>query len=81
MHYYVHMIKRTTVELDQELLERAKRVLGEPTVRATIEHALRRVTELAEATHEERAAKQREYFETLAARADLDVLRSEEMWR
>jgi Arc/MetJ family transcription regulator len=29
------MIKRTTIEIDLELLDRAKEALGEPTTRAT----------------------------------------------
>jgi peptidylprolyl isomerase len=32
----------TTIEIDEELLERAKRALGETTTRATVEEALRR---------------------------------------
>ncbi len=46
--YYVHMIKRTTIELDIQLLDRAKRALGQPTTRATVEEALRRAAEQAE---------------------------------
>jgi len=37
------MIKRTTIEIDEELLVRAKRALGEKTARATVEEALRRL--------------------------------------
>jgi Arc/MetJ family transcription regulator len=36
------MLKRTTLEIDDELLARAKRALGSPTTRATVEEALRR---------------------------------------
>ncbi len=79
--YYVHMIKRTTIELDEQLLERAKRALGQPTTRATVEEALRRAAEQAENEFEERAASQREYFRTLSKHLDLDVLASDEMWR
>jgi len=36
------MIKRTTIEIDDDLLNRAKEALGEATARATVEEALRR---------------------------------------
>ena len=79
--YYVHMIKRTTIEIDEQLLARAKRALGCPTNRATIEEALRRAAELAENEHEERVARLREYLTSLAAHVDLEVLKSDERWR
>jgi Arc/MetJ family transcription regulator len=75
------MIKRTTIEIDEELLARAKRALGSPTTRATVEEALRRAAEQAENEHEERAARLREHLASLAERVDLDVLASDEMWR
>lgn len=75
------MIKRTTIELDQELLQRAKRALGEPTTRATVEEALRRASESVESEQARRAAKQRRYLNALGSRADLAVLAAEDMWR
>jgi Arc/MetJ family transcription regulator len=75
------MIKRTTIEIDEQLLARAKRALGRSTTRATIEEALRRAAELAEDEREERVARQRKYLTSLATRGDLDVLTSEQMWR
>lgn len=75
------MTKRTTIELDEELLARAKRLLGARTTRATVEEALRRAAEQAEGEQEQRAAGQLRYLERLPARVDLDVLASEEMWR
>jgi len=75
------MTKRTTIELDQELLARAKRALGEPTTRRTVEEALRRAAEAAELEQARRAEKQRRYIEGLDARLELTVLASEEMWR
>jgi Arc/MetJ family transcription regulator len=74
-------MKRTTVETDDDLLERARRALGQPTMRATIEEALRRVVEGAEAERAGRAERQRQYLEKLRARVDLRVLASGEMWR
>lgn len=75
------MTKRTTIEIDEQLLARAKRALGRPTTRATIEEALRRATELAEEERDERTARQREYFALLATLGDVEVLASDEMWR
>lgn len=75
------MTKRTTIEIDEQLLERAKRALRCPTTRATVEEALRRAAEQAEDEHEERAARQRRFLASLDTWLDLDVLASEEMWR
>ena len=75
------MIKRTTIEIDEQLLSRAKRALGCPTTRATVEEALRRAADQAEDEHERKAARLREHLESLATRVDLEVLASDEMWR
>lgn len=77
----MYMIRRTTIELDDELLARAKRALGARTTRAAVEEALRRAADQAETQHARRAAGQRSFFETLAELADADVLASHEMWR
>jgi Arc/MetJ family transcription regulator len=76
----VHIRRRTTLEIWEELLERAKRVLDCTTMRAPVEEALRRVAELGE-EEAGRRARRRGYLEELGGRADLAVLRSEEMWR
>ena len=75
------MTKRTTVELDERLLARAKRALGTGTTRATIEEALRRAADGAEDERHERADRQIRYLKTLAERGDPAVLASDEMWR
>lgn len=75
------MPRRTTIELDEELLARAKRALGGKTIRATVEEALRRAAEQAEGERDRRSAGQRRYLEHLPARVDPDVLASEGMWR
>jgi Arc/MetJ family transcription regulator len=75
------MPKRTTIEIDEDLLARAKRALGCATTRATVEEALRRASAQAEHAQDERAAQQRRYLERLSQRVDVDVLASEEMWR
>lgn len=74
-------MKRTTVEIDHELLERARRALGQTTMRATIEEALRRVADGAESERVRRAERQRRYLQNLRARVDVRVLASGEMWR
>jgi Arc/MetJ family transcription regulator len=79
--YNVYMTKRTTIELDEELLARAKRALGIGTTRATVEEALRRAAEQAEGEHDRRAADQLRYLEQLPARVDLEVLTGDEMWQ
>jgi Arc/MetJ family transcription regulator len=75
------MARRTTIEIDEDLLQRAKRALGGKTTRATVEEALRRAADMAEDEQTHRVAKQRRYLEQLAARIDVTVLSSEEMWR
>ncbi|MGH8932358.1 MAG: type II toxin-antitoxin system VapB family antitoxin [Egibacteraceae bacterium] len=75
------MRKRTTLEIDDELLTRAQRALGCSTMRATVEEALRRVAQHAENEARERAERQVGYLARLASRVDLDVLASEQMWR
>jgi Arc/MetJ family transcription regulator len=75
------MPKRTTIEIDEQLLARAKRALGCPTTRATVEEALRRAAEQAEGEYAERAERQRRLLASLDTWLDLDVLASEEMWR
>ncbi|OSC41566.1 hypothetical protein B8W66_07420 [Mycobacterium decipiens] len=67
--------------IDEDLLGRAKRALGCATTRATVEEALRMAAAQGEHAQDERAARQRRYFERLAQRIDVDVLASEEMWR
>ena len=75
------MVKRTTIEIDEELLERAKRTLGRGTARATIEEALRRAVQGTEQERRDRRASQIEYLASLGDRADLEILASDEMWR
>jgi Arc/MetJ family transcription regulator len=77
---YVLMIRRTTIELDEQLLERAKRALGSRTTRATVEEALRRVVNDVEGARSARASRQRRYLGSLDERADLALMASERMW-
>ncbi len=73
--------RRTTIEIDEQLLARAKVALGSSTTRATVEEALRRAA--AQAGHEAvRLQKaQSAYLDHLSALVDPDVLGSDEMWR
>lgn len=73
--------KRTTIEIDQGLLDRAKAALGCRTTRETVEEALRRAAAAAEGEFEERRAAQLEFLRRIGDFADLDVMASEEMWR
>ncbi len=75
------MKRRTTIEIDDALLERARKALGSTTTRATVEEALRRAAETAEKEQNERAARQLRFFKSLSKRVDLEVLASDEMWR
>lgn len=75
------MAKRTTIEIDEQLLTRAKRALGATTTRATVEAALRIAADGAESEGADRAERQRRYLERLGSRIDVAVLSSEEMWR
>ncbi|MEX2393187.1 MAG: type II toxin-antitoxin system VapB family antitoxin [Actinomycetota bacterium] len=73
--------QRTTVELDEDLLARAKAALGLTTTRGTIEEALRRAAEDVESDIGRRASLQRAFLDRLRSAVDLEVLRSEDMWR
>jgi Arc/MetJ family transcription regulator len=75
------MIRRTTIEIDEALLRRAKRALGGKTTRATVEEALRRAAEAAEDEQADRITRQRRYLGDLTAGIDVEVLSSEDMWR
>lgn len=75
------MVKRTTIEIDEELLARAKRALGGTTTRWTVEEALRRAADAAEAEAERGAEGVQRYLAALREHADLDVLASDEAWR
>jgi Arc/MetJ family transcription regulator len=75
------MPKRTTIEIDEELLARAKRALGCATIRGTVEEALRRAAGQAEQAHDEKTTQQRRYLQRLLGHIDVDVLASEQMWR
>jgi Arc/MetJ family transcription regulator len=74
-------VRRTTIEIDEELLARAKAALGLDTTRATVEEALRQSAERAENEFAERRERQVRALSRLNELCDLDVLASDEMWR
>ncbi len=75
------MIRRTTIELDDELLAQARSVLGQPTVRATVEEALRRALQSEESTDRARRSEQIEAMKRATRLVDTQVLLSGEAWR
>ena len=75
------MKRRTTIEIDDDLLSRAKRVLGTITTRRTVEEALRRAADAADVVEADRAARQRQYLDALPIHADVTLLASDDMWR
>lgn len=75
------MIRRTTIEIEEELLARAKRALGVTTTRAAVEEALRRAAEQAEGDGAARACRQQDYLQQLPSYVDPTALASDDMWR
>ena len=75
------MIRRTTIELDEDLVTEAKTVLGQPTVRATVEEALRRAIKSGRSADQTRRADQLDALKRAAKLIDEDVLLSGEAWR
>ena len=75
------MIRRTTIELDEDLVAEARAVLGQPTIRATVEEALRRAVQSGKSTDRARRADQIEAMKRAARLIDEQVLLSGESWR
>lgn len=75
------MIRRTTIELDEDLVAEARAVLGQPTVRATVEEALRLAVQSGKSADHHRRAEQIEAMKRAAKLIDQDVLLSGEAWR
>lgn len=74
-------LRRTTIELDEQLLADAQRVLGLPTMRSTVEEALRRVLAEADREFADRRQRQLEYLRHPPEGLNLEVMASEDMWR
>lgn len=75
------MRRRTTIEIDEALLARARTALGSTTTRETVEQALRLAADRADAELTRLAAAQSAYLERLPSLVDADVLASDAMWR
>jgi Arc/MetJ family transcription regulator len=75
------MIRRTTIELDEDLVAAARQALGQPTVRATVEEALRRAVQTETLSDRTRRAEQIEAMKRATRLIDTDVLLSGEAWR
>ncbi len=75
------MIRRTTIELDEDLVSEARALLDQPTVRATVEEALRRAIRSETMADRNRRTEQIEAMKTASQLFDHDVLASGEAWR
>jgi len=73
-------VKRTTIELDEDLIAAAQAVTG-TTLRATVEHALRRLVTLSDAAAAARRGRVAEHIAHAGEHVDVDVLLSDEAWR
>jgi Arc/MetJ family transcription regulator len=73
-------VKRTTIELDEDLVRAAQAATGE-TLRATVERALQ---QLVAGIGEQAAARRQRIADHIAhagAHVDVDVLLSDQAWR
>jgi Arc/MetJ family transcription regulator len=75
------MIRRTIIELDDDLVAEAGKVLDQPTVRATVEEALRRAIQSRKASDHARRAEQIEAMKRATRFIDEDALLGSEAWR
>jgi Arc/MetJ family transcription regulator len=75
------MIRRTTIELDEDLVAQARVALGLPTVRATVEEALRRAVQAENTAGLARRTAQIDALRRATRLVDVDVLLSGEAWR
>ena len=74
------MPKRTTIELDEELIRQAREATG-LTLRATVERGLRMVIEESGQAATERRRLLDDHLSSMRERLDKDVLLSDEAWR
>jgi Arc/MetJ family transcription regulator len=72
-------IKRTTIELDEDLLRAAQAVTGE-TLRATVERALHSLVAGAEEQLSIRRQRIADHFARAGAEVDVDALLSDQAW-
>jgi Arc/MetJ family transcription regulator len=72
--------KRTTIELDVDLVKAAQRVTGQ-TVRATVEEALRGLVATAEREREAKRSRVSAHLDIAHTAVDVQVLGTDEAWR
>jgi len=75
------MKRLTTIEIDEQLLERARKALGIQTTRGTVEEALRIAADAAGEDRKATAERQLAFLGRLGETVDLEVLKSDDMWR
>jgi Arc/MetJ family transcription regulator len=73
-------VKRTTIELDEELVKAAQRVTGK-TVRATVEEALRGLVATAERERQAKRSRVAAHLDIAHNAVDVEVLQADEAWR
>lgn len=73
-------VRRTTIELDEDLLRAAQAATGQ-TLRSTVEEALRRLVSDAERQTSARRRRIAEHIATAEAQIDVGVLLADQAWR
>jgi len=73
-------VKRTTIELDEDLVRAAQAITGE-TLRATVERALHELVAGANAQATVRRQRIADHIAGAGAHVDVDVLLSDQAWR
>ena len=73
-------VKRTTIELDEGLIEAAQAVTG-TTLRATVEQALNQLVARSDAAAANRRDRIANHLAQAGRQIDVDVLLSDDAWR
>ena len=72
-------VKRTTIELDEELVKAAQQVTGQ-TVRATVEEGLRSLIATAEREREAKRSRVSAHLDIAHSAVDVEVLQADELF-
>jgi Arc/MetJ family transcription regulator len=75
------MIRRTTIELDEELVAAARVALKQTTTRSTVELALRLAVTTTQKAEQEARQTQIDAMKRLSKLIDSEILMSGEAWR
>ena len=75
------MIRRTTIELDEDLVSAARVALKQTTTRSTVEAALRLAITTTQKVDQEARRSQMAAMKRLSKLIDSEVLMSGEAWR